>query len=110
MQLCNTQEEKSLLLFLETCAVDYGGAVVMSHMNDEDFKIAECWHREGFLKFGRICSKDIIEKQRRLTYWVRLSTVALALAHALRGERMERTWKNRKYRTAEEYRDGVRIP
>ena len=35
-----TKDERSLLLFFETAATDYGGLVDPRHMNAEDWKIA----------------------------------------------------------------------
>jgi hypothetical protein len=57
-----TSDERSLLLFFETQAVDNGGKVNdIRHMNKEDLEIAEEWNKEGFVKFGRIRFKSIIE-------------------------------------------------
>ena len=39
-----SKDEKSLLLFLETRAVDYGGRVNVQHMNLEDMEIAKRWN------------------------------------------------------------------
>jgi hypothetical protein len=82
-----TRDERSLLLFLETCAVDYGGKVDARHMNDDDFNIAKQWNAEGFIEFGRIKFHDIVEKK---THWVTLSIDAWTLAHTERKERAER--------------------
>jgi hypothetical protein len=42
-----SKDEKSLLLFFESCAVEYGGKINVRHMNEDDFKIAEAWNRTG---------------------------------------------------------------
>ena len=36
-----TSDERNLLLYLETRAVDHGGLVDAKHMNKEDMEIAE---------------------------------------------------------------------
>lgn len=42
-----TSDERSLLLYLETRAVDHGGKVDAQHMNKEDFDIAKKWMKKG---------------------------------------------------------------
>lgn len=85
--IANTKDEKSLLLYLESRAVDYGGAVDSSHMNAEDFQLARRWNDSGFIRFGRIYSKDVTGN---LTNWVILSDEAWAEAHAERRARNAR--------------------
>lgn len=87
-----TKDEKSLLLFLETRQVDYGGRVNLQHMNDEDMEIAERWNKEGFIGFGRIVIRN---HNSDGTHWCRLSKEAFEVAHELRKERAERMWLNR---------------
>lgn len=83
-----TSDEKSLLLFLETQAVDYGGLVeTKKRMNKEDFDIAKKWNEEGFVKFGRIKFHSIIGKS---THWCELSDEAWNIAHAERKARCAR--------------------
>jgi len=85
-----TKDEKSLLLFFETQAVDYGGKINDTrHMNKEDFEIAEQWNREGFIKFGRIRFHSIV-KDSYSTRWCELSDEAWILAHAERKARYKR--------------------
>ena len=79
-----TSDERSLLLFFETQATDNGGKIKdIRHMNKEDMSIAEGWNKEGFIKFGRIRFKSIIES----THWCELSEEAWNLAHAERKAR-----------------------
>ena len=73
-----SKEERSLLLFLETRAVDYGGRVNIQHMNEEDMKIVEKWNKEDFLEFGRIVMRN---HNSDGTHWVKLSEDAWRLAH-----------------------------
>jgi hypothetical protein len=98
-----TRDEKSLLLFFETRAVDYSGRVQTEHMNAEDRKIAEQWNTEGFVRYGRICAEDLSEYG---THWCSLSAEACGLAHAERRERARRLWFTREWRTAEEKAAG----
>lgn len=88
------KHELSLLLYLETCAVDHGGKVDSRYMNAADFSIVEGWKKSGYVSFGRICYKDITNR----SHWVELSEAAWNSAHAERKERYKRingrrTWK-----------------
>jgi hypothetical protein len=96
-----TKEEKSLLLFLETCAVDSGGEVDSRHMNADDFKTAEKWKKSGYILFGRICSVDISNNK---TNWVELSDCAWSDAHKERKERFSRINSKRTWKKTEELR------
>jgi len=82
-----TKDERSLLLYLETRAVDYGGKVDVRHMNKEDMDIAKGWNTMGFLKFGRIKFHDITHN---MSHWCELSDEAWAIAHEERRARYER--------------------
>lgn len=84
-----TRDERSLLLYLETRAVDFGGKVDVRHMNKEDMDMAKRWNSEGFLKFGRIKFHDILSKQSG-THWCELSDEAWALAQQERKARYTR--------------------
>jgi len=98
-----TKDERSLLLYLETCATDHGGLVDRRRMNEEDVAIVERWDKEGFLAFGRICFDDIktLAKScgpKRYTHWCELSDKAWKSAHVERRARShrimsKRTWK-----------------
>ncbi len=93
-----TKEELSLLLFLETCAVDRGGGVDVRHMNDTDQDIAERWVDEGFISFGRLPLNDCkaIGNQNR-THYVVLSDEAWVAASAERKARAIRMWEARSF-------------
>ena len=98
-----SKDEKSLLLYFETCAVDNTGRVDQLKMNDIDREIAERWNSEGYIKYGRICYKDCIGNQiKQLTHFIFLSEEAWDKVHKLRRERANRMWKNKSYMTAEE--------
>jgi len=82
-----TSDERNLLLYLETRAVDFGGKVDTKHMNKEDMDIAKKWNDEGFVKFGRIKFHSIVD---RSTHWCELSDEAWNIAHAERKARCVR--------------------
>lgn len=96
--------EKVVLLFLEACAVEYGGTVDTDQMSKYAFLIAEKWNREGFINFGRIAYKDIPDKfsHYKFSHFVFLSENAWSLAHQERRERFKRMEAKRKWRTTSE--------
>jgi hypothetical protein len=99
-----TKDEASLLLYLETCAVDYGGKVDLRHMNPLDLMALANWTNAGFVDSGRIRFKDI---HFHRSYWVVLSDEAWEMAHKLRRERCERLYSRRAWRKAGEEDNGV---
>lgn len=82
-----TSDERNLLLYLETRAVDHGGLVDAKHMNTEDFDIAKKWNEIRFVEFGRIKFHSIIGET---THWCELSEEAWKLAHAERRAKCKR--------------------
>lgn len=100
-----TKEERSLLLYLETRAVDHGGLVTTPQMNADDFAILDRWNESGFMEFGRL-TRASIEKLCGSTHWVRLSETAWKLAHEERRARCERIYGSRNWETTEEKRLG----
>jgi len=87
------KNERSLLLYLETCLVDGLGRVESIRMNKTDFTIIKKWKNTKFIAFGRLRFKAI-ERLRKYghqyTHYVRLSEEAWALVHQLRRERSDR--------------------
>jgi hypothetical protein len=83
-----SKEEKSLLLFFETCAVNASGLVNSIHMNQKDFQIATKWKESGFIHFGRIPSKEL--QKNNPNHWVVLSEEAFLLALLERKARAKR--------------------
>lgn len=81
-----TSDERSLLLYFETRAVDYGGLIDTKHMDNEDREIADKWNEEGFIKSGRIKSHSIIV----FSHWCELSEEAWKLAHVERRAKHKR--------------------
>ena len=94
-----TADERSLLLYLETRAVDYGGRVDTRYMNADDMVIAKKWDEEGFIKFGRIVFRH---HNRDGTHWVILSTEAWRLAHEERIARFNRLWEKKDWLSTED--------
>lgn len=86
-----TKDEKSLLLYLEQCAVDYGGKLEGIHMNSNDFAIANCWNESGFVRSGRIAFHDIKKSsQHKFDRWCVLSDAAWTVASTERRARCQR--------------------
>lgn len=100
-----TKEERSLLLYFETQAVDYGGSLESRRMNRGDFDIAKKWADEGLIQFGRIHSSCIKQGGARIaTHWVILSEEAWSAAHKERRARRDRCYDKRRWITTEEGR------
>lgn len=96
------REELSLLLYLETRAVDHGGRVSGEHMNGEDYAIAKKWNDEGLLDFGRIASEDVTSSGGS---YVIFNDKVFELAHAERKARAKRMLKKRVWKSIKEKRD-----
>lgn len=99
-----SKQERSLLLYLETCATDLAGRTDQRRMNDDDRVILERWGQEKFVQHGRIIVDD---HNNQGATWVRLSEEAILLAHAERRARMERMWAARRYTTTIEKSGGT---
>jgi hypothetical protein len=91
MAIPETKEELSLLLYIETCAVDRGGKVQGVRMNAEDFAIARRWTEAGFIRFGRLPASQC---DQHGSHAVILSDEAWKIAA---GERKRRAAKNLHY-------------
>jgi len=96
-----SRQQLSLLLYLETCAVDHTGLVDQRKMNAADFRKANEWNKSGFVKFGRICSKDI-GWLMPYTHWCEFSEDAWTATHSERKARANRLLKNRDWQRTEE--------
>ena len=95
--------ERSLLLYLESRAVDYSGRVNAVQMNAEERAILARWADDGHIMYGRIVAKDHNDQGME---WVRLSPDFILLAQEERRERIARTWKTRYYTTTFEKGGG----
>lgn len=84
-----TKDERSLLLYFETCLVDNSGNVDVRRMNDNDRAIAERWTEQALIRFERRRYHDIPEDSFR-THHVQFSAYAWILAHQERRARAER--------------------
>lgn len=94
-----SKDERSLLLFLETRVVDYGGRVNTQHMNNDDIKLAKNWNEEKFIQFGRIV---IRHHNSDGTHYCRFSDEAWKLAHEERKARASRMLENRTWLSVKE--------
>lgn len=84
-------DERNLLLYIETCAVDNGGLVHYRRINDADRKILKRWNEEGFISFKRIKNLNLeLLRDKNYTDLVRLSEEAWKLAHEERRARSVR--------------------
>ena len=94
-----TKDELSLLLYLETRAVDQSGIVDTKHINETDFEIAHRWDKQGFITFKRWTQRDSLGDIKQLTYITTLSNeawVAVAQERQARAKRLyEKTTENR---------------
>jgi hypothetical protein len=89
MQLSEmTQAERSLLLYLESVAVDYGGLVHSQRINAEDREILERWDKQGLISYSRLTWESVQTlHDKHNTSLVRLSEEAWRLAHEERRAR-----------------------
>ena len=85
-----TKRELSLLLFLESCAVDLRGRIDVRHMNSEDMETARKWNEIGYVLFGRR-KMDDIGTLSTATCWCVLSSQAMADAAVERAARQKRS-------------------
>lgn len=88
-----TRAEQSLLLFLETQAVDHGGRVLTLSMNTQEMGTARQWSEAGYISFGRLLAADVFGRtasEKNRTHYVRLSEEAWADAARYRRARAER--------------------
>lgn len=97
-----SKDERSLLLFLETRAVDHGGLVDIRHMNKIDLDIAKKWHEEQFLQFSRIRMVDLQKLTSGCTHGIFLTEESWKLAHEERRARQLRLHLKRKWITTHE--------
>lgn len=86
-----TKDERSLLLYLETRAVDQGGLVATAHMNKQDMGTARAWNARGFLRFSRIRSDLFPTTRHAVSHVVELTPLSWACAAIERRRRAERS-------------------
>ncbi|MFA5759751.1 MAG: hypothetical protein WC942_10405 [Clostridia bacterium] len=91
-----TKEEKSLLLYAESCSVDNSGFIDNRRVNGEDILLLKKWNNENFVSCKRVCMA-VLNSRRKSTgeacyesIFIKLSEEAWITAHQLRKERAER--------------------
>jgi hypothetical protein len=84
------KDERSLLLFLETQAVDHCGLVGTAHMNAPDRAIAKKWADDQFIRFSRLLSKYLLVHNGKYGAVVELGPVAWQCAAIERQRRASR--------------------
>ncbi|AAL40321.1 hypothetical protein phiE125p48 [Burkholderia phage phiE125] len=88
-----TKIERSIILYAESCSVDYCGLLEGMRMNDDDLTALRKFQDAGLLSFGRIPAKllgPLSDFGRKPTYWITFTDDAWQLAHALRRQRAAR--------------------
>lgn len=89
-----TKDQRSVLLYAECCAVDYGGLLDGRRMNADDHENLRQMQAIGWLTWGRIPSQLLGKhnfSQTSPTHWVKLTTKGWEMAHACRMIRSEQT-------------------
>lgn len=92
-----SRDERSILLYAESCLVDHGGLLTGERMNTADHAALAKFKEAGILNFGRIPAHLLGKLQApgtsgralTLTHWVTFHDEAWELAHALRRQRAE---------------------
>lgn len=92
-----SKDERSLLLYFETCMVDNRGKVDGRRMNAADHEIVKEFVKQGLITFQRLPFKHITElkdkAQVNAHYWITFSDKAWELAHQERRNRSDRMIK-----------------
>jgi hypothetical protein len=90
-----TREQASILLYVESCAVEYGGLLEGVRINATDLRALVSLTEAGYLTFGRIPGKLLGSFQRGVTHWCDLTDAGWALAHQMRRARAARSHATR---------------
>lgn len=87
-----TKTERSVLLYAETCVVDYAGLLEGKRMNSDDIDALKKFEAAGILKFGRIPARVLGSMvSRECTHWVEFMDAAWSIAHSLRRQVAEKS-------------------
>lgn len=87
-----TKDERSLMLYAETCMVDYGGLLEGVRMNEKDMEALASYKAQGLLDYGRIPHRAMEAMvARACTMWVEFTPKGWEFAHALRRAQCERS-------------------
>jgi len=103
------RDEKSLLLYMESCSVDSNCKLNSQRMNEADFDNAEAWNKSGYVEFGRMSADSIIAQDSyyKNDHYVIMSEQAWKDAHLLRRARGARAIE-RLNETFEKYPKRIR--
>lgn len=83
-----TRDQRSILMYAETCAVDHGGLLEGIRMNTADLSALKELAEAGILTYGRIPGKLLgTFRVRQATHWCDLTDAGWTLAHGLRRAR-----------------------
>lgn len=90
--LALTRAHKSVLLYIESCLVDYGGLLDSDRMNKADHDSIAELEAAGFVVVKRVPAK-LLGKfiGRKVTHYAELTETGWALAHEQRKERAQRS-------------------
>ncbi|WP_186187936.1 hypothetical protein [Burkholderia gladioli] len=95
-----SRAQKSILLYAETCLVDYGGLLEGRRMNQDDMDALKALAYAGSISFGRVPGSLLSEIRdrtgRHVTHWITFNDVAWNLTHAIRRERASKGSASRK--------------
>lgn len=92
-----TRDQRSILMYAETCAVDHGGLLEGIRMNSDDIAALDQLEAAGIVKYGRVPGKMLGSfRVRQATHWCDLTEAGWALAYALRRARAAKPDANRK--------------
>lgn len=88
-----TKTDKSILLYAESCMVDYGGLLEGQRMNGEDIESLNKLRDAGILDYGRIPGRLMgkLPTERNVSYWVTLTDAGWLMSAQLRRERFRVT-------------------
>ncbi|MDR6397945.1 hypothetical protein ACTOWA_00425 [Herbaspirillum seropedicae] len=84
-----SRDEKSVLLYAETCMVDSSGLLESVRLNGEDLAALKRLQDAGLLNYGRVPS-ELLQQAKGKTYWVTFTERAWDIAHQLRRQRAEK--------------------
>lgn len=81
----------SLILFFETALVEFGGTLNATHINREDFELANEMEKEKLITLKRLPFEYVNgDNPRKCTHRVTFSDIAWTIAHKERRDRAER--------------------
>lgn len=92
-----SKEEKSALLYAESCLVDFSGLLESNKTNSMDIEAFKKFSSLDLVAFGRIPSELLSsDSPRKCAHWITFNEKAWTIAHALRRRRSENVNQRRK--------------